>query len=171
MTSVMIRGASSDKTLVLVAGRRVERPHLPGRGLRFLQPGSGRRRRIEVLSGPQGSLWGSDAIGGVVSITTREPDGLHAGGEAGSFGTERAYGSAGVADAARAVGGQRRVVLHRRDLQGRRARRQSRARPVPQRHRPGQRAGSPRRTGSAWTAASATTAPMRRWTVPAAPPA
>ena len=28
--------------------------------------------RIEVLSGPQGSLWGSSAIGGVIAFTTRE---------------------------------------------------------------------------------------------------
>ena len=30
--------------------------------------------RIEVLKGPQSTLWGTDAIGGVVSITTKSPD-------------------------------------------------------------------------------------------------
>jgi hypothetical protein len=42
-----------------------------------------------VLAGPQSSLWGSDAIGGVISITTREPQGLALSAEGGSLATVR----------------------------------------------------------------------------------
>jgi vitamin B12 transporter len=60
--------------------------------------------RIEVLSGPQGALWGSDAIGGVVSIVSREPEGWRASAEGGSFGTERSTGSVGVSNDRGALG-------------------------------------------------------------------
>ena len=60
--------------------------------------------RIEVLSGPQSSLWGSSAIGGVISFTTRELDGIRAEAEAGSFDTVRARLAGGVANDRYAVG-------------------------------------------------------------------
>ncbi len=104
VTSVQIRGASSDKTLVLVDGAAMNDPTAPAGGFDFSSLDLEGVDRIEVLEGPQASLWGSDAIGGVVSITTREPAGLSAAGEAGSFGTVRASASAGIADAGRAAG-------------------------------------------------------------------
>ena len=55
--------------------------------------------RIELLRGPQSALWGSEAIGGVVSVTTRLPGtGPAAFGqaEAGSFGTYRASGGINI---------------------------------------------------------------------------
>ena len=60
--------------------------------------------RIEVLSGPQSSLWGSSAIGGVIAFTTRELDGVRAEAEAGSYDTIRARLAGGVANDRFALG-------------------------------------------------------------------
>ena len=89
VTSVRIRGASSDKTLVLVDGVPVDDPSQPSGAFDFAGFDAADIARIEVLNGPQGSLWGSSAIGGVVSITTREPGGVDASVEAGSLRTAR----------------------------------------------------------------------------------
>ena len=96
--TVRIRGASSDQTLVLIDGVSVNDASSPGGGFNFARLDAGSIERIEILSGPQSTLWGSDAIGGVVSITTRRPrEGL--GGsvfaEAGSYGALRSGASVG----------------------------------------------------------------------------
>ena len=104
LTSVKIRGASSDKTLVLVDGAPLNDPTSPAGGFDFSSLDLAEVDRVEVLSGPQGSLWGSDAIGGVVSITTREPQGLRAMAEGGSYATARGSASAGLSNPHEAVG-------------------------------------------------------------------
>ncbi len=104
VTSVKLRGASSDKTLVLIDGAVVNDPTSPAGGFDLSSLDLADVERIEVLEGPQGSLWGSDAIGGVISIITREPAGWRATAEGGSFGTARASASAGLADSHKAVG-------------------------------------------------------------------
>lgn len=104
VATVRLRGASSDKTLVLIDGAPVNDPTSPAGGFDFSGLDLANVERIEVLSGPQGSLWGSDAIGGVIAVTTREPDGLRGGGEAGSFGTRRLTASAGMAGEHGALG-------------------------------------------------------------------
>ncbi len=105
VTSVRMRGASQDKSLVLVDGVPVNDPSQPAGGFDFAGFDLGDIDRIEVLSGPQSSLWGSDAIGGVIAFTTRERDGLQAEVEAGSFGTVRGRLAAGVANDRSALGG------------------------------------------------------------------
>jgi vitamin B12 transporter len=103
ITSVRIRGASTDKTLVLVDGVPVNDPASPSGAYDFSSLDLADVGRIEILSGPQGSLWGSAAIGGVISFTTREPDGLSAQLEGGSFNTLRSHVSVGVRDADHAL--------------------------------------------------------------------
>lgn len=98
------RGQGADKTLVLVDGVPVNDPSLPEGGFDLGSFELADVSRVEVLSGPQGSLWGSDAIGGVVSFTTREPQGVRAAVEAGSYGTLRASAAVGRATDAYAVG-------------------------------------------------------------------
>ena len=104
VTYVRMRGASTDKTLVLIDGVVQNDPSSPNGGYDFSSLDLGDVERIEVLSGPQGSLWGSDAIGGAIAFTTRELDGWRASAEAGSFGTARATAAFGVADDQRAFG-------------------------------------------------------------------
>lgn len=98
--SVRIRGASSDQTLVLIDGVPVSDPTGTGGGYNFAYLDTDNIERIEVLKGPQSTLWGSDAIGGVVSITTKRPTEGFSGsvfGEYGSFNTVR--GGAAISNA------------------------------------------------------------------------
>lgn len=98
--TVRIRGASSDQTLVLIDGVSVNDASSPGGGFDFARLDTENIERIEILSGPQSTLWGTDAIGGVVSITTKRPsEGLtgDAFAQAGSFGTFR--GGASISSA------------------------------------------------------------------------
>lgn len=101
LASVRIRGASTGQTLVLIDGVPVGDVSTTDGSFNFANIDSANIDRIEVLKGGQSTLWGSDAIGGVIAITSKTPeDGL--GGDAfaeiGSFNTTRAgaaveYGS------------------------------------------------------------------------------
>lgn len=90
--SLRIRGASSEQTLVLVDGVPVNDATSPGGGFDFARLESGMIEKVEILRGAQSTLWGSDAIGGVVSITTKARKGISGGtafGEVGSYETLR----------------------------------------------------------------------------------
>ncbi|HZV84935.1 MAG TPA: TonB-dependent receptor [Brevundimonas sp.] len=89
VAQVRIRGATPGKTLVLIDGIPVNDPAEVNGAFDFSGLELSDIERVEVLSGPQSSLWGSDAIGGVIAFTTRELDGLAAEAEAGSFNTVR----------------------------------------------------------------------------------
>jgi vitamin B12 transporter len=88
--SIFLRGANSDQTLVLVDGVRINDPVGGAVDLGFL--GTDNIERIEVVRGPQSTLYGSDAMGGVVNIITRRGDsGLTGSAEAlaGNYDTYR----------------------------------------------------------------------------------
>jgi vitamin B12 transporter len=68
-TALFIRGAESNHTLVLVDGVRINPGTIGLPALQNIPPDL--IERIEVVKGPRSSLWGSDAIGGVVNIVTR----------------------------------------------------------------------------------------------------
>jgi vitamin B12 transporter len=86
LTGVSIRGATTDKTLALIDGMPVNDASQPEGGFDFGGLDLYDVARIEVLTGPQAALWGSDAIGGVVAMTTKEPNGVSADFEGGSLG-------------------------------------------------------------------------------------
>jgi len=104
VAQVRMRGAGLGKTLVLVDGVPVNDPADISGGFDFSGFELGDIERIEVLSGPQSSLWGSDAIGGVIAFTTKEIDGLRADAETGSYDTLRGRLAAGAANETYAVG-------------------------------------------------------------------
>jgi vitamin B12 transporter len=101
-TSLFIRGADSDQTLVLIDGVKVNNPSDPGSGFDFANLDVGEVARIEVLRGPQSALYGSEAIGGVVNIVTAQPTAPFQGdlqAEGGSYGTAYLHaGLGGVSD-------------------------------------------------------------------------
>lgn len=72
-TQVRIRGAETDQTVLVVDGVKLNDPASAGGGFNFGDLLIGDTARIEILRGPQSTLWGSQAIGGVVSITTAQP--------------------------------------------------------------------------------------------------
>ncbi|WP_333571037.1 TonB-dependent receptor plug domain-containing protein [Sphingomonas sp.] len=89
-TALSIRGAQTDQTLVLIDGIRVGDPSATGGAYNFASLLAGSVERVEVLRGPNSVIWGSQAIGGVVNVTTLQgAQGLHMRGnaEGGSFGT------------------------------------------------------------------------------------
>ncbi|MCW3845866.1 TonB-dependent receptor [Sphingomonas sp. LB-2] len=89
-TGVRVRGAEGEQTLVLIDGVRVNDPSSPGGGYDFGNLLAGAVNSVEVLRGPNSTVWGSQAIGGVVNVVTMSGrDGFHAraSAEGGSFGT------------------------------------------------------------------------------------
>lgn len=89
-TSVFIRGANSNHTKVLIDGIDATDPSNGNGSFDFGQLLTDDLARIEVLRGPQSGLYGSDAIGGVVSFTTKRGEGPARASlrlEGGSFGT------------------------------------------------------------------------------------
>jgi vitamin B12 transporter len=72
-TSVFIRGAESDQVLVLVDGVEVNSTTLGS--FDFAHLTTENVERIEVLRGAGGTLYGSQAIGGVINIITKKGDG------------------------------------------------------------------------------------------------
>jgi vitamin B12 transporter len=69
-TSVFMRGSNSNHTKVLIDGIDVNDPSQDG-VFDFGQVMTSDIAQVEVLRGPQSSLYGSDAIGGVINIVTR----------------------------------------------------------------------------------------------------
>ena len=72
-TSVFIRGGESSQTLVLIDGVRINDPSSPNAAFDFGALLTGNIDRVEVLRGPNSVIWGSQAIGGVISVRTVEP--------------------------------------------------------------------------------------------------
>jgi vitamin B12 transporter len=91
-TSIFLRGANSEHTLVMIDGVEVNDPISPGRSYDFAHLTVDNIERIEVIRGPQSTLYGSDAIGGVVNIITKKGEGkpkFFLSAEGGSFTTFR----------------------------------------------------------------------------------
>ena len=73
LTSLFLRGAESDHVLVLVDGVRVGSATSGQAAFQDLPVAM--IDRIEIVRGPRSSLYGSDAIGGVIQIFTRRDKG------------------------------------------------------------------------------------------------
>lgn len=90
LASVSVRGLESDQTLVVQDGIVLNNPASFGNSFNFANFDTSDIERIEVIRGAQSTLYGSDAIGGIVNIVTKDgAEGFGASGrlEGGSFGT------------------------------------------------------------------------------------
>jgi vitamin B12 transporter len=74
-TTVFIRGAKSEQTLVLIDGIEINDPMGLGRGANLAHLTTDNIERIEVVRGPQSTLYGSDALGGVINVITKKGSG------------------------------------------------------------------------------------------------
>ncbi len=92
---IFIRGASMANTVVLIDGVRVGSATLGQAALEAL--GLAAIERIEILRGPGSSLYGADAVGGVVQVFTRRGQRgaprLQASLHAGRYGSSEVQGS------------------------------------------------------------------------------
>ena len=101
-SGLLIRGASSQQSVVLVDGVRVGSATLGYAALEAL--GLAQVERVEVLRGPGSSLYGADAVGGVVNLITRRGQG------APSFDGRVALGGYGSREASVGVRGAQGAI-------------------------------------------------------------
>ena len=95
-TSITIRGATANQVQVLVDGVRVKSPTTGQADLSDISPDL--IERIEIIRGPQSTLYGADAIGGVVHIITKRGKGPFSASvqqEVGNYDTLRSRVSGG----------------------------------------------------------------------------
>jgi len=89
-SSVFIRGANSEHTLVMIDGMELNDPSTPSRSFDMSLLLVENVDRIEIIRGPQSTLYGSDGMGGVINIITRQTRGrpeFHLSALGGSYGT------------------------------------------------------------------------------------
>lgn len=84
-SSVFLRGANGNQTLVLIDGLRVSSSTDGATAIEAIP--LDQVDHIEILRGPASSLYGADAIGGVIQIFTRRSDGALAANASAGYGT------------------------------------------------------------------------------------
>ena len=93
VASVRIRGGNSNQTLVLIDGAIVN--SATAGQFDFAHLTVDNIEKIEIVRGAQSTLWGADAMGGVINVTTKRGQGSPRAGaffEYGSFNTLREGG-------------------------------------------------------------------------------
>lgn len=95
--SAFLRGANSEHTLVLLDGIELNNPATTNRAFNLANLTLDNVERIEILRGPQSTLYGSDALGGVINIITKKAEpgsAAYLSSEAGSYNTFNQSGGA-----------------------------------------------------------------------------
>lgn len=84
---IRIRGANPNHTVLLIDGVKVYDPSSASGGFNFANLTLDNVDRIEIVRGPQSTLYGSDAMGGIVSMESKKPDApfFETGVESGSY--------------------------------------------------------------------------------------
>lgn len=95
-TGVSVRGAGADQLLVLIDGVRVADQAAPGGGFDFGTLMAGNIASVDLLRGAGSTVWGADALGGVMDISTRARAGLSTNLEYGARNTLTSTVAAGL---------------------------------------------------------------------------
>lgn len=113
-SSVYIRGSDPNHVLVLIDGVRVNDPTTSrGGGFDLSSLDPNQIERVEVLRGAASSVYGADAMGGVINIVTRGAKSKEPGGELGAgvggheYRNLHARASAGLGSARFSIGASR----------------------------------------------------------------
>ncbi len=89
-TSLFVRGAGSEQLVVMIDGVRMADAAAPSGGFDFGTLLTGGIGKIELLRGSNSVAWGSDAIGGVLAVTSADFSGVAGGLEYGAHDTASA---------------------------------------------------------------------------------
>lgn len=106
-TSIFTRGTNSNHTLVLIDGVRINTGSAGGAAIQNIAPEI--IERIEIVKSPRTTLYGENAIGGVINVITHRPDSAVISGFAGAgqdntqkFGVSAGTGLAGFSSSGQA---------------------------------------------------------------------
>jgi len=94
-TQLFMRGMNANHSVVLIDGVRVDDPSSVNGSANLAHLRLEGVERIEIVRGPMSTLYGSDALGGVINIITRKGSGRPTASlsiEGGSYGTVNADG-------------------------------------------------------------------------------
>lgn len=95
-TGLRVRGAEAEQLLVVIDGVRTADVAAPGGGFDLGNVLAGTIERADLLRGSNSVAWGSQAIGGVLALTTAALDGVAASAEYGAHDTVYATAAAGL---------------------------------------------------------------------------
>ncbi len=96
VTSLFLRGTESNHTVILLDGVKINPATIGSAALQNISPSM--IERIEIVKGPRSSLYGSEAIGGVINIITRQSvQGSRGSVMLGSGGNESRHGNIDLA--------------------------------------------------------------------------
>ncbi|WP_338244158.1 TonB-dependent receptor plug domain-containing protein [Aurantiacibacter hainanensis] len=98
-TGIRLRGSEAEQVLAVLDGVRVADTASPAGGFDFGTLLALDLDKLEVLRGSNSTIWGSDAIGGVIVASTRAASGLRGSAEYGARDTASAAISGGLSDA------------------------------------------------------------------------
>ena len=97
-TGVRLRGSEAEQVLTVLDGVRVADPAAPSGGFDYGTLLALDLDKVEVLRNSNSTIWGSEAIGGVIVASSRAEGGVAARTEYGSYDTFDAMASAALSD-------------------------------------------------------------------------
>lgn len=99
-TSIFFRGANSNHALVIVDGVEMNDPSNVNNSFDIASLQTNNIETIEIVRGQMSTLYGSDALGGVINIITKKGNGIPSFSLKGEYGSNNFYKASGAASGA-----------------------------------------------------------------------